>query len=82
MNSPSRVRTYDLAVNSRPLYQLSYRGIAAKVTISQILVDLSSITCFFYNGKRLDNPSNLRYYTSFSSLNRSLIDVFNGYKVY
>ena len=26
-NSPSRVRTYDLAVNSRSLYRLSYRGI-------------------------------------------------------
>ncbi len=25
-NSPSRTRTYDLAVNSRSLYQLSYRG--------------------------------------------------------
>ena len=27
-NSPSRTRTYNLAVNSRSLYQLSYRGIA------------------------------------------------------
>ena len=26
-NSPSRTRTYNLAVNSRSLYQLSYRGI-------------------------------------------------------
>ena len=26
-NSPSRIRTYDLAVNSRSLYRLSYRGI-------------------------------------------------------
>ncbi len=26
-NSPSRARTYNLAVNSRSLYQLSYRGI-------------------------------------------------------
>ncbi len=26
-NSPSRTRTYDLAVNSRSLYQLSYRGL-------------------------------------------------------
>ena len=26
LNSPSRTRTYDLAVNSRSLYQLSYRG--------------------------------------------------------
>ena len=25
-NSPSRTRTYNLAVNSRSLYQLSYRG--------------------------------------------------------
>jgi hypothetical protein len=25
-NSPSRIRTYDLAVNSRSLYRLSYRG--------------------------------------------------------
>ena len=25
-NSPSRARTYNLAVNSRSLYQLSYRG--------------------------------------------------------
>ncbi len=25
--SPGRTRTYDQAVNSRPLYQLSYRGI-------------------------------------------------------
>ena len=24
--SPSRTRTYDLAINSRVLYQLSYRG--------------------------------------------------------
>ena len=24
--SPGRTRTYDMAVNSRPLYQLSYRG--------------------------------------------------------
>ncbi len=24
--SPGRTRTYNLAVNSRPLYQLSYRG--------------------------------------------------------
>jgi hypothetical protein len=29
-NSPSRTRTYDLAVNSRSLYQLSYRGIIPK----------------------------------------------------
>ncbi len=27
-NSPSRIRTYDLAVNSRSLYQLSYRGLS------------------------------------------------------
>ena len=26
VGSPSRTRTYDLAVNSRVLYQLSYRG--------------------------------------------------------
>ena len=25
-SSPSRTRTYDLAINSRALYQLSYRG--------------------------------------------------------
>ena len=30
-NSPSRARTYDLAVNSRSLYLLSYRGIHPKV---------------------------------------------------
>jgi hypothetical protein len=29
-NSPSRARTYNLAVNSRSLYQLSYRGIPMK----------------------------------------------------
>ncbi len=29
-NSPSRARTYNLAVNSRSLYQLSYRGITPK----------------------------------------------------
>ncbi len=28
LNSPSWARTSDLAVNSRSLYQLSYRGIA------------------------------------------------------
>ena len=28
-NSPSRTRTYNLAVNSRSLYRLSYRGIPA-----------------------------------------------------
>ena len=27
LSSPGRARTYDLAVNSRSLYQLSYRGI-------------------------------------------------------
>jgi hypothetical protein len=27
LSSPSRARTYDLAVNSRPLYQFSYRGL-------------------------------------------------------
>ena len=26
VNSPRRTRTFNLAVNSRPLYQLSYRG--------------------------------------------------------
>jgi hypothetical protein len=30
LNSPSRARTCDLAVNSRSLYQLSYRGIRPK----------------------------------------------------
>jgi hypothetical protein len=30
LNSPSRARTCDLAVNSRSLYQLSYRGIHPK----------------------------------------------------
>ena len=29
-NSPSRARTYDLAVNSRSLYRLSYRGIPTR----------------------------------------------------
>ncbi len=28
--SPSRTRTYDLAINSRVLYQLSYRGMALR----------------------------------------------------
>ena len=27
LNSPSRARTYDNAVNSRALYRLSYRGL-------------------------------------------------------
>ena len=31
-SSPSRIRTYDLAVNSRPLYLLSYRGINAQLS--------------------------------------------------
>ncbi len=34
--SPSRTRTYNLAVNSRSLYQLSYRGI---ITPSRIMQD-------------------------------------------
>ena len=34
-NSPSRARTYDLAVNSRPLYQLSYRGIHPKARLAK-----------------------------------------------
>lgn len=29
--SPSRTRTYDLAINSRVLYQLSYRGMRSRV---------------------------------------------------
>lgn len=29
-SSPSRARTYDLAVNSRSLYQLSYRGLSLR----------------------------------------------------
>jgi hypothetical protein len=32
LNSPSRARTYDLAVNSRSLYLLSYRGTKPKST--------------------------------------------------
>ena len=28
IGSPSRTRTYDLAINSRVLYQLSYRGMS------------------------------------------------------
>jgi hypothetical protein len=35
-SSPSRARTYDLAVNSRSLYQLSYRGMLI-VTEANIL---------------------------------------------
>ncbi len=31
--SPSRARTYDLAVNSRSLYRLSYRGITKTTNI-------------------------------------------------
>jgi hypothetical protein len=36
-NSPSRARTYDLAVNSRPLYLLSYRG-----NIKHIIMHISA----------------------------------------
>ena len=31
IGSPSRTRTYDLAINSRVLYQLSYRGTRGRV---------------------------------------------------
>ncbi len=40
--SPSRTRTYNLAVNSRSLYQLSYRG----TIISKTQVFSNDSTCF------------------------------------
>ena|GEM_PF-3849021 len=45
--SPSRTRTYNLAVNSRSLYQLSYRGIptnrhkSGSQTLKAVLVQIS-----------------------------------------
>ncbi len=38
-NSPSRARTYNLAVNSRSLYLLSYRGIASAHIIGLVAND-------------------------------------------
>ena len=38
-NSPSRARTCDLAVNSRSLYQLSYRGIHPKAKVTKRVLD-------------------------------------------
>ena len=38
-NSPSRARTCDLAVNSRSLYQLSYRGIRPKAKVTKRVLD-------------------------------------------
>jgi hypothetical protein len=57
-SSPSRARTYDLAVNSRPLCQLSYRGFihlmrikSSKITLLSDLLKLhktDSLIIHFY----------------------------------
>ena len=50
-SSPSRARTYDLAVNSRSLYQLSYRGLVLRARILPCLVK-GFILPFFLNLSR------------------------------
>ena len=58
-NSPSRTRTYNLAVNSRSLYQLSYRGIAIKNGV-------------FYSKNRLSSKSFQGIIQIFISLSRGI----------
>ena len=38
LSSPGRTRTYDPAVNSRLLYQLSYRGMVVLVAVMYVIV--------------------------------------------
>jgi hypothetical protein len=59
LSSPSRARTYNLAVNSRSLYQLSYRGIANKNDV-------------FYSKNRLSSKSFQSIIQIFNNLSRRI----------
>ena len=79
-NSPSRTRTYDLAVNSRSLYQLSYRGIKNSLKtpnrhafswifrILSMFWNICQETFFFWSKKKIlfwiINHQNFRFFSN------------------